>query len=77
MTSIETALRAVVLVLRSCIVGKTSDEVAEALGMPKRTVDDILARAVKLGFDPAAPTFTLLPEYIEDPPAGEGDAPDE
>ncbi|KAK1976902.1 hypothetical protein LZ30DRAFT_542009, partial [Colletotrichum cereale] len=48
--------------------GKTADEVSQVLGIPKRTVNDILSRAKKHGFDPTAPTFSLLPEYIDDAP---------
>ncbi|KAK1977773.1 hypothetical protein LZ30DRAFT_246897 [Colletotrichum cereale] len=68
MARVDPALRAVVLALRSRIGGKTADEVSQALGIPRRTVEDILSRAKKHGFDPTAPTFSLLPEYIEDAP---------
>ncbi|OHW89545.1 hypothetical protein CSPAE12_11872, partial [Colletotrichum incanum] len=60
--------RAVILALRSRLGGKTADEVAQGLGIPKRTVNNILLRAKKHGFDPTAATFTLRPEYINDAP---------
>ncbi|EFQ30217.1 uncharacterized protein GLRG_05361, partial [Colletotrichum graminicola M1.001] len=68
MARVDPTLRAVVLALRSRIGGKTADEVAQALGIPKRTVNYILARAKKHGFDPTAHTFSLKPEYIDDAP---------
>ncbi|GJD05087.1 hypothetical protein ColKHC_13912 [Colletotrichum higginsianum] len=61
-------IRAVILALRSRIGGKTAEEVAVGLGLSKRTVDDVLLRAKRQGFDPTAFTFTLRPEYINDAP---------
>ncbi|KAK1995623.1 hypothetical protein LX36DRAFT_551602, partial [Colletotrichum falcatum] len=68
MARVDPPLRAAVLALRSRAGGKTADEVSQALGIPKRTVDSILLRAKKRGFDPTAHILVVLPEYIEDAP---------
>ncbi|KAK2060013.1 hypothetical protein LY76DRAFT_510907 [Colletotrichum caudatum] len=68
MARVDPYLRASVLALRSRAGGKTANEVAEALDIPKVTVNKILARAKKHGFDPSAPTFSIRPEYVEDAP---------
>ncbi|KAK2039221.1 hypothetical protein LZ31DRAFT_558950 [Colletotrichum somersetense] len=68
MARVDPYLRAAVLALRSRAGGKYANEVAEALNIPEVTVNKILARAKKHGFDPSAPTFSLLPEYVEDAP---------
>ncbi|KAK2063547.1 hypothetical protein LY76DRAFT_588302 [Colletotrichum caudatum] len=68
MARVDPVTRAIILALRSRIGGKSADEVAKALGIPRRTVENILSRAKKHGFDPAAPTFPLLPEQYQDAP---------
>ncbi|KAK1990095.1 hypothetical protein LX36DRAFT_439821, partial [Colletotrichum falcatum] len=68
MAPVDPALRAVILALRSRNVGKSADETADIVGVTKSTVNRILARAKKHGFDPTAPTFSLQPEYINDAP---------
>lgn len=60
--------RAVILALRSRIVGMSTEQVSKELGIPARTVRDVLARAKKNGFDPAAPTFSIQTIHYEDAP---------
>ncbi|OLN97667.1 hypothetical protein CCHL11_09628 [Colletotrichum chlorophyti] len=60
--------RAAALALRSRAGGKTAKEVSEALGIPLRTVDEILRRAKSHGFDPTAQTLHIRPEYVQDAP---------
>ncbi|KAK2020928.1 hypothetical protein LX32DRAFT_668932 [Colletotrichum zoysiae] len=64
----STRSSAVFLALRSRQIGKTADETADILGLTKSTVNRIVARAKKHGFDPSAPSFILLPKYINDAP---------
>ncbi|KZL85781.1 hypothetical protein CI238_05271 [Colletotrichum incanum] len=64
----DPAIRAVILALRSRVGGKTAKEVAEALSIPVRTVDEIFRRAKSRGFDPTSPLLKILPEHYEDAP---------
>ncbi|TQN68415.1 hypothetical protein CSHISOI_07058 [Colletotrichum shisoi] len=68
MARIDPYLRAVILALCSRIGGKSADEVVTALGISRRTVEHILQRVKKQGFDPIATAFTIQPEYVEDAP---------
>ncbi|KAI5456227.1 hypothetical protein BGZ63DRAFT_518315 [Mariannaea sp. PMI_226] len=48
----DIATRAVVVFLKSPAGGKTTPEIAEIMGLSKRTINDIYARALARGFDP-------------------------
>jgi hypothetical protein len=63
-TSLST--RALVVTLKSPVVGKTSPEVAEITGLSVRVVNKIYATAIEHGFDPNHRPFTLGDEWLED-----------
>ncbi|KAK1948735.1 hypothetical protein LY78DRAFT_592469, partial [Colletotrichum sublineola] len=52
----------------SRIRGKSANKVAKSLGISCYMVKDILAYAKKQGFNPSAPTFSILPKYYNNTP---------
>ncbi|KAK2035947.1 hypothetical protein LZ31DRAFT_618673, partial [Colletotrichum somersetense] len=65
---VNPGIQAVILALCSRNIGKTANKTTDIVSIPKRIVNNILACVKKLGFDPTAPTLTLLPEYYHDAP---------
>lgn len=63
----DIATRAFVVALKSS-GGKTTPEVAEATGLPLRTVNHIYARAIQRGFDPNHRPIVIKDEYLRDAP---------
>lgn len=65
----DISTRAVVVVLKSPLVGKTTAEVQQAItGLSKSTVNSIYARAIERGFEPSLKPLILKDEYLEDAP---------
>jgi transposase len=64
----DIATRALIVGLKSAACGKTTAEVHAITGVPKRTIQDIFARAVQRGFDPNLTPVAIHDEYLEDAP---------
>jgi hypothetical protein len=63
----DIATRAFVVALKSS-GGKTTPEVAEATGLPLRTVNHIYARAIQRGFDLNHRPIIIKDKYLRDTP---------
>ncbi|KAF1813253.1 hypothetical protein P152DRAFT_434157, partial [Eremomyces bilateralis CBS 781.70] len=64
----DIATRALIVTLKSPIGGKTTAEIAEKTGLPKRTINAIYARAIERGFDPNHLPLHIRDEWLEDAP---------
>lgn len=64
----DISTRAVVVVLKSPLGGKTTAQIEGITGLSKRTINDIYARAIQRGFDPNVVPLALKDEYLQDAP---------
>ncbi|KAF1981718.1 hypothetical protein K402DRAFT_312670, partial [Aulographum hederae CBS 113979] len=64
----DIATRALVVALKSPIVGKSTAEVIEKTGLSKSTINTIYARAIERGFDPNILPLVIKNEYLIDAP---------
>ncbi|KAI5460098.1 hypothetical protein BGZ63DRAFT_389503 [Mariannaea sp. PMI_226] len=62
----DIATRALVVTLKSPLVGRSTTEIAELTGLSRRTVNQIYARAVARGFDPDVRPVIIRNEYLSD-----------
>ncbi|KAF1967289.1 hypothetical protein BU23DRAFT_554512, partial [Bimuria novae-zelandiae CBS 107.79] len=62
------ATRALVVVLKSPIRGKSTAEIAEKTGLSKRTINNIYLRAISRGFEPNTLPLTIKDEFLKDAP---------
>ncbi|KAL5610520.1 hypothetical protein FOBRF1_006637 [Fusarium oxysporum] len=64
---LDIVTRAAIVTLKAPAAGgKTTPEIHEITGIPKRTINDVYARAIKRGFDPEQRPFQLLSAWLED-----------
>ena len=64
----DIATRALIVTLKSPLRGKLTSEITEKIGILKRTINDIYARAIQRGFDPNILPLTIKDEYLQDTP---------
>ncbi|KAK0724053.1 hypothetical protein B0H67DRAFT_99132 [Lasiosphaeris hirsuta] len=64
----DIATRALIVTLKSPLVGMKTAEVVEKTGCSARQVQRIYARAIERGFDPNETPFVLKNEWLEDAP---------
>jgi transposase len=62
------ATRSFIVALISPRGGKTTAEVAEITGLPKRTINSIYARAIARGFDPNRQPLEIRDDMLQDNP---------
>ena len=65
---VDLATRAMIVTLKSPLVGQTDAKVAEGTGIKPRTINSIYAKAIQRGFDPNRYPLELKMEYIGDSP---------
>jgi transposase len=63
----DIATRALVVTLKAS-AGKTTNEIIEITGLPKATINNIYARAIKRGFDPNERPIRLRDAFLADSP---------
>jgi transposase len=64
----DIATRALVVTLKSPIVGQSTNAIAEKTGLSTRTINLIYARAVQRGFDPNILPLIIKNQFLEDAP---------
>lgn len=64
----DIATRACVMSLKLPCVGKSTNEVAEIMGLSTRQLNRIYSRAIERGFDPNARPLIFRDKYFEDAP---------
>ena len=64
----DLSTRALIVTLKSPLVGKTTAQIHEETGIPIRTINHIWARACERGFDPNYRPFELKDSWLEDLP---------
>jgi hypothetical protein len=64
----DISIRAVVVVLKSPLGGKTTAEVEGITGLSKRTINSIYASAIERGFDPNIVPLAIKDEHLRDAP---------
>lgn len=64
----DISTRAVVVVLKSPLGGKTTAQIQAITGLSKSSINDIYARAIQRGFDPNLTPLALKDKYLSDAP---------
>ena len=64
----DIATGALIVALKSPLGGKSTNEIAEKIGISKRTINNVYARAIQRGFDPNVLPLTIKDEYLQDAP---------
>ena len=64
----DIATRALIVTLKSPLVGMKTADVVEKVGCSARQVQRIYARAISRGFDPNETPFVLKDEWLQDAP---------
>jgi transposase len=64
----DIATRALVVTLKSPIVGQSTNAIAEKTGLSTRTINLIYARAIQRGFDPNILPLIIKNQFLEDAP---------
>ena len=64
----DIATRALIVTLKSPLVGRSTNKIADETGINPRTINDIYARAIQRGFDPNRYPLHIKNEYLKDSP---------
>ena len=62
----DISTRAMIVVMKSPLIGRSTATISAATGVKPRTVDNIYARAIKRGFDPNRDPLVMKDSYVAD-----------
>lgn len=64
----DVATRALIVTLKSPLVGRSTNKIADETGVNPRTINNIYARAIQRGFNPNCYPLVLKDEFLQDAP---------